>query len=99
MTIPAPEQHPGRRWSRVVDVIEGGVLYTEDAERLVLSGVRLPDNAERRAQAEAFLMEMVSDKIVFYEVHGSDGLGRLNAEVWVDDVHVNEALRGRGYAV
>lgn len=91
------DQQPARRWGRIVDVIEGGVLYTEDAERLVLSGVRMPDDPQRRAKAEALLMDMVSDRIVFYEVSGSDTLGRLKAEVWIDDLNVNGALKGHGY--
>jgi hypothetical protein len=81
-----------------VDVVQDGVLYTEDAERLVLAGVRWPRQEDRRARAEAYLMEMVSDKIVFYEVVGADRLGRLEAQVWVGDVHVNGALEGQGYA-
>lgn len=86
-----------RRWGRVVDVMGGGAIYTEDAERLVLEGVRWPDAAERRAEAEAYLTGLVHDKIIFYEVSGVDGLGRLRAEVWVGEQHVNALLRGRGY--
>ena len=87
-----------RRWSRVVDVVENGVIYTEDAERLILDGVTLPTDADRRAQAEAYLAELVSDTIVFYRSMGSDSLGRLKAEVWVGNVNVNDALRVRGYS-
>ena len=86
-----------RRWGRVVDVVADGVIYTEDAERLVLAGIRWPEKAEARAQAEAVLTDMVSDKIVFYESLGTDSLGRVLAEVWVNGAHVNAALRARGY--
>lgn len=88
---------PPRRWGRVADVIEDGVIYMEDAERLVLAGVTLPSNPDRRGQAEAYLSELVADTIVFYEATESDSLGRLKAEVWVGDVNVNNALRARGY--
>ena len=94
---PVSEEKP-RRWSRVVDVVENGVIYTEDAERLILAGVTLPTDADRRAQAEAYLAELLSDTIVFYHAMESDSLGRLLAEVWVGNVHVNDALRARGYA-
>ena len=92
----APERP--RHWGRVMDVVQGGVLYTEDAERLVLTGVRWPDAPDELAKAEAALMMLVNDKIVFYDVVGADDLGRLQAEVWVDGVNVNRALRGQGYA-
>ncbi len=88
-----------RRWGRVADVIEGGVIYMEDAERLVLADVTLPSDPDRMAQAHAYLSELVADTIVFYEATESDSLGRLIAEVWVGDVNVNNALRARGYAV
>ena len=87
-----------RRWGRVMDVVQGGVLYTEDAERLVLTGVRWPDTPDELAKAEAALMMLVNDKIVFYDVLGADQLGRLQAEVWVDGFNVNRALQGQGYA-
>ena len=55
-----------KRWGRVVDVVESGVLYMEDAERLILHQVKLPDSPDKRAQAEALLMDLVSDKIIYY---------------------------------
>ena len=82
-----------RRWGRVVDVVEGGVLYTEDAERLVLAGIDWPADAQQRAAAENRLSELVGDKIVFYETAGVDGLGRMAAEVWVDERNVNDVMR------
>ncbi len=94
---PASVESP-RRWSRVVDVVENGVIYTEDAERLILADVTLPTDADRRAQAEAYLAELVSDTIVFYRATESDSLGRLKAEVWVGNVNVNDSLRARGYS-
>ena len=92
--VPAP-----RRWGRVADVIEGGVIYMEDAERLVLAGITLPSDPAKYTQAHAYLSELVADTIVFYEASESDSLGRLIAEVWVGDVHVNNALRALGYSV
>ena len=86
-----------RRWGRVADVIEGGVIYMEDAERLVLAGVTLPSDPTRRERAQEYLSELVADTIVFYEAGEPDSLGRLKAEVWVGDVNVNDALRARGY--
>ena len=91
-----PAERP-RRWGRVVDVVTGGVIYTEDAERLLLAGVRWPETPDRRAEVEAYLTSLVNDKIVFYDVVGADSLGRLEAEVWVEGMHVNAALKGRGY--
>jgi endonuclease YncB( thermonuclease family) len=88
------ERHP-RRWGRVVDVVEGGVLYTEDAERLVLAGIEWPVDEATRVKAEHQLSELVGDKIVFYEVVGADQLGRLLAEVWVEERSVNNTLRNR----
>ena len=84
-----------RRWGRVVDVVEGGVLYTEDAERVVLAGVDWPADEAQRSELENRLSELVGDKIVYYDVAGTDGLGRLLAEVWVDDTNVNKTLRSR----
>ncbi len=82
-----------RRWGRIVDVVEGGVLYTEDAERLVLAGVGWPANDQLRAAAENRLSALVADKIVFYNEVETDRLGRLLAEVWVDGRSVNKAMR------
>ena len=84
-----------RRWGRIVDVVEGGVLYTEDAERVVLAGVDWPADETQRSALENRLSELVGDKIVYYDVTGTDGLGRLVAEVWVDDRSVNKMLRSR----
>ena len=81
----------------MADVIEGGVIYMEDAERLVLAGVTLPSDPDRHARAHTFLSELVADTIVFYEASEADALGRLKAEVWVGDVNVNNALRARGH--
>ena len=50
-----------KRWGRVVDVVESGVLYMEDAERLILHQVKLPDSPDKRAQAEALLMDLAND--------------------------------------
>ncbi len=75
------------------------MIYMEDAERLVLAGITLPSDPERRAQAHAYVSDLIADTIVFYEASESDSLGRLIAEVWVGDVHVNDALRARGYAI
>ena len=94
-TNPPEEGHPPRRWGRVVDVVEGGVLYTEDAERLVLAGIDWPEDETERAGVENRLSELVGDKIVFYDVVGTDQLGRLLAEVWVDEKSVNKTLRNR----
>ena len=82
-----------RRWGRVVDVVEGGVLYTEDAERLVLAGIDWPRDETERAGVENRLSELVGDKIVYYEVLETDQLGRLLAEVWIEDTSVNRTLR------
>ena len=82
-----------RRWGRVVDVVEGGVLYTEDAERLVLVGIDWPADEHQRTAAENRLSELVGDKIVFYDAVETDRLGRLLAEVWVDEKNVNNAMR------
>tara|TARA_Y100000590_G_scaffold426175_1_gene534971 strand:- start:836 stop:1123 length:288 start_codon:yes stop_codon:yes gene_type:complete len=86
-----------KRWGRVVDVVESGVLYMEDAERLVLQEVKFPASPDKRAQAEALLMDLVSDKIIYYSVSGVDSLGRLESRVWVDDVEVNKLMIGKGF--
>ncbi len=78
-----------------MDVVEGGVLYTEDAERLVLMGVDWPTDGTQRSALENRLSELVEDKIVYYDVIGTAGLGRLLAEVWVDDTSVNKTLRSQ----
>lgn len=86
-----------KRWGRVVDVVESGVLYMEDAERLILDQVKFPDAPDKRAEVEALLMNTVSDKIVYYSVSGVDKLGRLESTVWVDGVEVNKLIRDKGY--
>ncbi|MFL2640541.1 MAG: hypothetical protein ACJ0OL_04380 [Dehalococcoidia bacterium] len=86
-----------KRWGRVVDVVESGVIYMEDAERLILYQVKLPDVPDKRAEAEALLMTTVSDKIIYYSVSGVDELGRLESTVWVDGVEVNKLMRDKGY--
>ena len=86
-----------KRWGRVVDVVESGVLYMEDAERLILHQVKFPDAPDKRAEIEALLMNTVADKIVYYSVSGVDKLGRLESTVWVDGVEVNKLIRDKGY--
>jgi endonuclease YncB( thermonuclease family) len=95
MTVDSEAIGRPRRWGRVVDVVEGGVLYTEDAERLVLTGVDWPKDETQRSALENRLSELVGDKIVYYDVTGTDDLGRLLAEVWVDERSVNKTLRSR----
>jgi hypothetical protein len=92
-----PQEERPRRWARIVDVLEDASLYTEDAERLRLAGVRLPSDAGERAEALHLLAELVHDKIVFFHVVREGGRGALEAEVWVQETHVNDALRQRGY--
>ncbi len=74
-------------------MVEGGVLYIEDAERLVVAGVDWPTDETQRSALENQLSELVGDKIVYYDVTGADELGRLLAEVWVEDRSVNKTLR------
>jgi hypothetical protein len=85
------------RWTHVLDILEDGALYTEDAERLVLAGVRMPADQMERAKAFHELAELVHDKVMFYTVVREGPRGVLEAEIWVDDVHVNSVLREKGY--
>ncbi len=85
------------RWTRIVDVLEDGSLYTEEAERLFPAGVRLPADPALRARALYELAEMVQDKIMFYTVVGEGTHGILHADMWVGETHVNAVLEERGY--
>ncbi len=96
--LPRRDPPAARRWGRVADVMEDGVIYLEDAERLILADAALPPDPDRYVEAHTYLSSLVADTIVFYAVRDTDDLGRLISEVWVGDVHVNDALRARGHA-
>lgn len=85
------------RWARIVDVLDDASLYTEDAERLFPTGVRLPTDPLARAKALHELAELVNDKIMFYNVTQERPHGVLEADMWVDGAHVNAILREKGY--
>jgi hypothetical protein len=82
-----------KRWGRVVDVVSDGILYMEDAERLKLNGVVFPADFKKRNKLEALLMDLVSDKIIYYIVLDTDRMGRLNVNAWIDEISINDSIQ------
>ena len=90
------EQNP-QRWARIVDILDDGTLYTEDAERLWPIGIRLPNGEDERAQALHFLSELTSDKIIFFTVHAVNRKGILQVTLWSNQKNLNDLLLTEGY--
>ena len=92
----ANEEHP-QRWARIVDILNDGTLYTEDAERLWPIGTRLPSGDSEKAEALHALSELTNDKIMFFTVHAVNTKGVLQVTLWSDQQDVNKILLTKGY--
>ena len=92
----ANEENP-QRWARIVDVLDDGTLYTEDAERLWPIGTRLPSGNDERAEALHALSELTNDKIMFFTAHAVNEKGVLQVTLWLGQENVNEILLTKGY--
>jgi hypothetical protein len=94
--IQGNEQTP-QRWARIVDILDDGTLYTEDAERLWPIGIEFPNGGDQKAEALHLLSELTNDKIVFFSVHAVNRKGILQVTLWSDQKNVNELLLTKGY--
>ena len=90
------EQNP-QRWARIVDILDDGTLYTEDAERLWPIGTRLPSENDERAEALHSLSELTNDKIIFFTTHTVNEKGVLQVTLWSGQENMNEILLTKGY--
>lgn len=86
-----------RRWTRILDILEDGSLYTEEAERLWVTGITIPSDEEQRAEALYELAELVSDKVVFFAITDTRPNGILEVSLNVAGVNVADAMREKGF--
>ncbi len=83
--------------STCVEVIDGDTLRT-DGERIRLEWVHAPEKGQPDWQkAKSDLEQLVLNKIIRYEGQARDKWGRLIAQVWVDNLNVNQKMKDLGY--
>lgn len=76
------------------EVVDGDTFNTADGERIRLEGVNCPEKGQPGwERAKGALERLILNKAVRYEGVARDQWGRLIAQVWVDQVNVNEAMR------
>lgn len=76
------------------EVVDGDTFYTADRERIRLAGVNCPEKGQPGwERGKRALEELVLRKSVRYEGTARDQWGRLVAQVWVDRLNVNEAMK------
>ncbi len=78
-------------------VQDGDTFRTAKQNWIRLADVCAPSiETERGKQAKRILESLILNKNIIYEQVGTS-YGRLVAEVWVKNLHVNEYMRQQGY--
>lgn len=88
-----------RRVALCVKVIDGDTFDIDAGIRIRLARVYAPRLETPEGQeAKRLLESLILDKVIIsYEVVSIDDYGRSVAEVWVDNINVNDAMRSYGY--
>lgn len=80
--------------SRVVD---GDTVELDDIQKVRFLGINAPESSMSFSEdATEFLEDLVEDKMVEVESHGTDKYGRLLAYIFIDDKNVNEEILSKG---
>ena len=87
-----------KRSAICVGVIDGDTFNTNRVVRMRLARVNVPStNTLEGQQAKALLETLILPGFITYDVVARDAYGRSVAEVWVDKINVNDAMRAAGY--
>jgi len=87
-----------RESAKCADVIDGDTFDTNTGVRIRLQRVNAPSiNTLEGQKAKKLLESLILLKIISYEIVARDTYGRAVAEVWVDSINVNDAMRNAGY--
>ena len=81
-----------------VSVISGDTFNTNRAVRIRLARVNVPSiNTLEGQYAKELLESLILSKFITYDIVTEDAYGRAVAEVWVNKINVNDAMRNAGY--
>ena len=81
----------------VTKVIDGDTFQT-NTETIRLANVNAPEKGTAGALAATnYLRSLIGGKIVTIQPRATDVFGRTVADVWVGNLHVNQAMRDAGY--
>ena len=87
---------------RVVQVYDGDSLYVEDNSKFYpvrLAYIDAPEKGQPfSVEASFFLKKMVSHRFVLLDVVSKDKYNRIVAELFFDDLNINQAMVKNGYA-
>lgn len=81
-----------------VGVISGDTFNTNRLVRMRLARVNVPSICTLEGQyAKELLESLILSKFITYDIVAEDAYGRSVAEVWVNKINVNDAMRNAGY--
>lgn len=81
-----------------VGVISGDTFNTNRLVRMRLARVNVPAIDTLEGQyAKELLESLILSKFITYDIVAEDAYGRALAEVWVNKINVNDAMRNAGY--
>jgi len=87
-----------KRSAICVGVIDGDTFNTNRVVRMRLARVNVPSiNTPEGQQAKALLEALILPDFITYNIVAEDAYGRAMAEVWVNKINVNDAMRNAGY--
>lgn len=87
-----------KRSAICLGVIDGDTFNTNRVVRMRLARVNAPSiNTPEGQHAKALLEALILPNFITYNVVARDTYGRSVAEVWVDQINVNDAMRAAGY--
>ena len=76
-----------------IDVQDGNTFRTDTQIWIRLARVNT-----QRLGAQKMLKSLIYHKNIYYESVSIDTNGRIVAEVWLDDININDYMRAQGYS-
>lgn len=84
--------------SAYVTIVRDGDSFGSTVGEVRLAGVCAPERGRPGAEvAKQRLERLILHRTVVLNQRGRDSYGRIVAEVYVNGIHVNAAMRGYGY--
>jgi len=89
---------PIKKSTICVGVISGDTFNTNREVRMRLARVNVPPiNTPEGQYAKELLEALILAKFINCDIFGEDASGHSVAEVWVNKINVNDAMRTAGY--
>ncbi|MFH1521981.1 MAG: thermonuclease family protein [archaeon] len=83
--------------AHVLQIVDGDTVKLDNGQTLRLLGINTPEKSMSFSEeATEFLRELVQDKSVQVEAHGTEKYGRTLAYVFLDDKNINEEILAQG---